>query len=117
MRDHLAPSPKFPLGSLPVAGRRQQLPLSLLTRSRFLLARQFRPPPFARFNPSPTLFEPARPASPTRGQWDSALKATPHSPKALEPTARSGAHGFRSRHPRSLSTVLTYYRVRVNTSA
>jgi hypothetical protein len=55
----------------------------------------------------------------SRGQWDSALKATPHSPKgdfsyvrALEPTARSGAHGFRSRRPRSLLTVLSYCRIR-----
>ena len=70
-------------------------------------------------NPNPTLFEPARPASPTRGQWDSALKATPHSPKgdvsyvrALEPTARSDAHGIRSRRPRSPLTVLNYCRIR-----
>jgi hypothetical protein len=73
-------------------------------------------------------FEQDRPACPTtfmdepreasepysRGQWDSALKATPHSPmgdvsyvRALEPTARSGAHGFRSRRPRSLLTCST----------
>ena len=63
-------------------------------------------------NPNPTLFEPREASEPySRGQWDSALKATPHSPKgdvsyvgALEPTACSGAHGFRSRRPRSLLT-------------
>src|SRR5687768_8377624 len=72
-------------------------------------------------NPNPTLFEPREASEPySRGQWDSALKATPHSPKgdvsyvrALEPTARSGAHGFRSRRPRSLLTVLNYCRIRV----
>jgi hypothetical protein len=73
-------------------------------------------------NPNPTLFEPREASEPySRGQWDSALKATPHFPKgdvsyvrALEPTARSGAHGFRSRRPRSLLTVLNYCRSRVN---
>src|SRR5687768_1645203 len=72
-------------------------------------------------NPNPTLFEPREAAEPySRGQWDSALRATPHSPKgdvsyvrALEPTARSGAHGFRSRPPRSLLTVLYYCRLRL----
>src|SRR5687768_3268319 len=72
-------------------------------------------------NPNPTLFEPREASEPySRGQWDSALKATPHSPKgdvsyvwALEPTARSGAHGFRSRRPRSLLTVPSYCRIRV----
>src|SRR5687768_6123389 len=66
-------------------------------------------------NPNPTLFEPREASEPySRGQWDGALKATPHSPKgdvsyvrALEPTARSGAHGFRSRRPRSLLTCST----------
>jgi hypothetical protein len=66
-------------------------------------------------NPNPTLFEPREASEPySRGQWDSALKATPHSPKgevsyvrALEPTARSRAHGFRSRRPRSLLTCST----------
>ena len=71
-------------------------------------------------NPNPTLFERREASEPySRGQWDSALKATPHSPKgdvsyvrALEPTARSGAHSLRSRHPRSLLTVLNYCRIR-----
>src|SRR5687767_15318702 len=71
--------------------------------------------------PNPTLFESREASEPySRGQWDSALKATPHSSKgdvsyvrALEPTARSGAHGFRSRRPRSLLTVLNYCRIRV----
>jgi L-ascorbate metabolism protein UlaG (beta-lactamase superfamily) len=61
------------------------------------------------------LFEPRNASEPySRGQWDSALKATPHSPKgdvsyvrAFAPTARSGAHGFRSRRPRSLLTCST----------
>ena len=74
-----------------------------------------------RVNPNPTLFDSREASEPySRGQWDSALKATPHSPKgdvsyvrALEPTARSGAHGFRSRRPRSLLTVLNYCRIRV----
>jgi hypothetical protein len=52
--------------------------------------------------------EPARPASPPgRGQWDSAFEGHPAFPKggvsyvrALEQTARSDAHGFRSRRPR-----------------
>ena len=65
---------------------------------------------------------PARPASPTAvGQWGGALKASAHSPKgdvsyvgALEPTARSGAHGFRSRRPRSLLTVLNYCRISIS---
>ena len=73
-------------------------------------------------SPNPTLlFEPREANEPySRGQWDSALKATPHSPKgdvsyvgAVEPTARSDAHGFRSRRPRSLLTVLNYCRIRV----
>jgi hypothetical protein len=76
-------------------------------------------------NPNPTLFETREAAEPySRGQWDSALKATPHSPKgdvscvrALEPTARSGAHGFRSRRPRSLLTVLNCCRIEVNSMA
>ena len=45
----------------------------------------------------------------SHGQWASALKATPHSPKgdvwyvgALKPTACSTAHGLQSRRPRSL---------------
>jgi hypothetical protein len=73
-------------------------------------------------NPNPTLTESREAVEPySRGQWDSALKATPHSPKgdvsyvrAIEPTARSGAHGFRSRRPRSLLTVLNYCRIRFN---
>ena len=48
-------------------------------------------------NPNPTLFEAREGSEPySRGQWDSALKATPHSPKgdvsyvrALEATACS----------------------------
>ena len=60
-------------------------------------------------SPNPTLFRTREAGEPYgRWQWDSALKATPHSPKgdvsyvgALEPTVRSGAHGFRSRRPRS----------------
>jgi hypothetical protein len=66
--------------------------------------------------PNPPLFESREAAEPSnRGQWNSALKATPHSPRgdvsyvrAIELTARSGAHGFRSRRPRSLLTVLNY---------
>ena len=73
-------------------------------------------------NPNPTLFESREASEPcSRGQWDSALKATPHSPKsdiwyveALEPTACSIAHGFQSRHPRSLLTTLIYCRIRAN---
>jgi hypothetical protein len=69
-------------------------------------------------SPNPTLFEPREASEPSsRGQWDSALKATPHSPKgdvsyvrALEPTARSGGHGLWSRRPRSRLTVLNYCR-------
>src|SRR5688572_26202308 len=76
------------------------------------------------FSPNPTLFEPREASEPySRGQWDSALKATPHSPKgdvsyvqALERTARSGAHGFRSSRPRSLLTVLNYCRIKVSCS-
>jgi hypothetical protein len=76
--------------------------------------------PSGTVNSNPTLFESREAAKPySRGQWDSALKATPHFPKgdasyvrALEPTARSGAHGFRSRRPRSLLTVLNYCRVK-----
>jgi hypothetical protein len=75
-------------------------------------------------SPNPTLFVSREAAEPySRAQWDSALKATPHSPKgdvsyvrALEPTARSGAHGFRSRRPRSLLTVLNYCRIRVSSN-
>src|SRR5512134_1770854 len=54
-------------------------------------------------NPNPTFFRPREASEPySRGQWDSALKATPHSPEgdvsyvgALERTACSDAHGFR----------------------
>jgi hypothetical protein len=75
-----------------------------------------------RVNPDPTLIERREASEPyRRAQSDSALKATPHSPKvdvwyvpALEPTARSGAYGLRSRRPRSLLTVLDYGRIRVN---
>jgi hypothetical protein len=50
-------------------------------------------------NPNPTLFRSREASEPyTRRQWDSALKATPHSPKgdvsyvgALEQAVRSGA--------------------------
>ena len=74
------------------------------------------------FNPNPTLFRTRDASKPySRGQWDTALKATPHSPmgdvsyvRALEQTARSGAHGFRSRRPRSLVMVLNFCRSRVN---
>src|ERR671911_2393370 len=73
-------------------------------------------------SPNPTLFELREASEPySRGQWNSALKATPHSPKgevlyvgALEPAACSGAHGFRSRRPRSLLTVLNYCRITVS---
>ena len=49
-------------------------------------------------NPNPTLFERREAGEPySRGQWDSALKGTPHSPngdvsysRALEPTAPLG---------------------------
>ena len=37
---------------------------------------------FSSLNPNPTLFEAREASEPySRGQWDSALKATPHSPK------------------------------------
>jgi hypothetical protein len=73
-------------------------------------------------SPNPTLFESRAAAEPyRRGQWDNALKATPHSPRgdvadvrAFEPTARSGAHGFRSRCTGSLLTVLNYCRIRIS---
>ena len=73
-------------------------------------------------NPNPTLFESRKDSEPySRGQWDSALKATPHPPKgdvwyvgALEPTACSTAHGFQSRRPRSLLTAPNYCRIRAN---
>ena len=73
-------------------------------------------------NPNPTFFRPREASEPySRGQWDSALKATPHSPEgdvsyvgALERTARSDAHGFRSRRPRLLLTVLNYCRIGAN---
>ena len=73
------------------------------------------------FYPNPTLFESREASEPhSRGQWDSALKATPHSPRtdvwyvrALEPTACSTAHGFQSRRPSSLLTTLKYCRIRV----
>ena len=65
-------------------------------------------------NPNPTLFRTREASKPySRGQWDTGLKATPHFPtgdvsyvRALKQTVRSGAHGFRSRRPRSLLTVL-----------
>ena len=71
--------------------------------------------------PNPTLFESREASGPySRGQWDSALKATPHSRKsdvwfvgALEPTACSTAHDFQSRHPRVLLTTLNYCRIKV----
>ena len=71
-------------------------------------------------SPNPTLFRTREASEPySCGQWDSALKATPHSPKgdvsyvgALEQTVRSGAHGFRSR-PRSLLTVINFCRIRL----
>lgn len=71
--------------------------------------------------PNPTLFGSREASEPySRGQWDSALKATPHSPEgdvsyvgASERTARSDAHGFRSRRPRLLLTVLNYCRIGV----
>ena len=73
-------------------------------------------------SPNPTLFRTREASEPySRGQWDSALKATPRSPEgdvsyvgALEQTVRSGAHGFRSRRPRSLLRVLNICRIRVN---
>ena len=73
-------------------------------------------------NPNPTLFRTREASKPySRGQWDTALKATPHSPKgdvsyvrALEQTVCSDAHGFRSRRPRSLLTVLNFCRIRVS---
>jgi hypothetical protein len=54
--------------------------------------------PAVNANPNPTLFEPRKASEPySRGQWDSALKATPRSPKgdvsyvgALEPAAVLG---------------------------
>jgi len=71
-------------------------------------------------NPNPTLLRTCEASEPSRrGQWDSALKATPHSPRgevsyvlALEQTVRSDAHGFRSRRLRSLLTVLRFCRIR-----
>ena len=79
-------------------------------------------PSTSTITPNPTLFRTREASKPySRGQWDTALKATPHSPKgdvsyvrALEQTVRSGAHGFRSRRPRSLLTVLNFCRIRVS---
>src|SRR5262245_16782703 len=80
--------------------------------------------PLQAVNPNPTLSRTCEASEPySRGQWDSALKATPHSPKgdvsyarALEQTVRSDAHGLRSRRPRSLLMVLHFCRIRVNCS-
>jgi hypothetical protein len=54
-----------------------------------------------------------------RGQWDTALRATPQSPgvmirviDACEQPARSGAHGFRSHRPGSLLTLRKFCRIR-----
>ena len=70
----------------------------------------------------PILLRPSEASEPySRGQWDSALKATPHRPKgdvsyvaALTQTVRSGAHGFWSRRPRSQLTVLNIVRLGVS---
>ena len=75
-----------------------------------------------RFNPNPTLFRSGSGDEPySRGQWDTALRATPQSPgvmirviDACEQPARSGAHGFRSHRPRSLLTLRKFCRIRVN---
>ena len=57
----------------------------------------------------------------SRGQWDTALRATPQSPKgdvravsAFEHPARSSAHGFRSHHPRLLLALRKFCRIRVS---
>jgi hypothetical protein len=67
-------------------------------------------------NPNPTLFRSGSGDEPySRGQWDTALRATPQSPgvvirviDACEQPARSGAHGFRSHRPRSLLTCVSF---------
>ena len=69
---------------------------------------------YYRTYPNPTLFEFRKVSEPySRRQWDSALKATPHSPKgdiwyvgAFQPSACSTAHGLQSRRPRSVLTAL-----------
>jgi hypothetical protein len=71
-------------------------------------------------DPNPTLLRTREASEPySRGQWGSALKATPHSPKgdvsyvgALKQTVCSGAHDLRSRRPRSLLTVLNFCRIK-----
>jgi hypothetical protein len=81
--------------------------------------------PSCSLSPNPTLFRIREASEPySHGQWDSALKATPRSPEgdvsyvgALEQTVRSGAHGFRSRRPRSLLRVLNICRIRVSCSS
>src|SRR6516165_4291202 len=73
-------------------------------------------------NPNPTLFRTREASKPySGGQWDAALKATPHSPTgdvsyvmALEQSVRSGAHGFRSCRPRSRLTLLNFCRIRLS---
>ena len=72
-------------------------------------------------NPNPTLFRSGSGDEPySRGQWDTALRATPQSPGvmirviyACEQPARSGAHGFRSHRPGSLLTLRKFCRIRV----
>ena len=93
-------------------------PRSTRLATRWLSGHLFRNP----VSPNPTLFRTREASEPySCGQWDSALKATPHSPKgdvsyvgALKQTVRSDAHGFRSRCPRSLLTVLNFSRIRVS---
>jgi hypothetical protein len=71
-------------------------------------------------NPNPTLFRSGSGDEPySRGQWDTALRATPQSPgvmirviDACEQPARSGTHGFRSHRPRSLLTLRKFCRIR-----
>jgi hypothetical protein len=69
---------------------------------------------------NPTLFRSGSGDEPySRGQWDTALRATPQSPEvmirvidACEQPARSAAHGFRSHRPRSLLTLRKFCRIR-----
>jgi hypothetical protein len=66
-------------------------------------------------NLNPTLFEPREASeSYSRGQWDNALKATPHSPKGdvsyVGPYRQLRAR-VPTRRPRSLLTVLNYCRI------
>jgi hypothetical protein len=77
---------------------------------------------FRKASPNPTLFRSGSGDEPySRGQWDTALRATPQSPgvmigmiDACEQPARSGAHGFRSHRSRSLLTLRKFCRIRAS---